>query len=89
MAVTVTFVEFNGATLEMSQGTAKASNINFGNTDAANLVPASYPIAAGSNSFAKFIQAQWSGSFTTITNAKFWMSAGALKTGETIMFSGL
>ena len=88
MAVTVTFVEFNGATVEHSQGTAKANNLNFGNTDAANLVPASYPVAAGSKAFAKFVQAQWSGSFTSITNAKLWLSAGALKSGESIMFSG-
>lgn len=88
MAVTVTFVEFNGSQPENSQGSGLASNLNFGNTDARNIVASSYPIAAGSNSYAKFVQAQWSGSFTKITNAKLWLSAGALKTGEAIKFSG-
>ena len=89
MAVTITFVEFNGATPEHSQGSGPVvANLNLVNADVRNGVPATYPILAGTNSYAKFVQAQWSGSFTKISNAKFWLSAGALKSGESIMFSG-
>ena len=89
MSVTVTFVEFNGSTPETSQGSGPViSNINMGNADARNLVPATYPTIAGTNSYAKFIQAQWSGSFTKISNAKFWKSSGTYVTGEGIYFSG-
>ena len=88
MAVTVTWAEYNSAqTPGNSFGTA-ATNINFGNIDAANLVPATYPIAAGSNSFAKYMRVRFSGSYTQISNLKLYKSAGNYVTGETIQFSG-
>lgn len=65
-----------------------ATNINFGNTSARDLVPASFPIAAGSNSFTKYFAVQFSGAFTQISNAKIWKSAGAYVTDEFIQFSG-
>ena len=65
-----------------------ATNINFGNTSARDLTPASYPIAAASNSYTKLFRLNFSGSFTQISNAKLWKSAGAYVTGETIAFSG-
>jgi len=89
LAVTVTFVEFNGATPEHSQGSGPVvANLNLVNADVRNGVPATYPILAGTNSFAKFVQAQWSGSFTKISNAKLWKSAGAYGTDELIKMSG-
>lgn len=88
MAVTVYWVEFNGGAHDSSLGSALAQNLNFGSTDLANLTPASYPIAAGSNSFAKYFKVHFSGSYTQISNAKLWKSNGAYKTGESIKFSG-
>lgn len=88
MAVIVTWVEFNGASPGSGNGTALATNINFGSTDSANIDTASHPIAAGSNSYAKFWKAQWSGSFTSISNAKLYKSDGDYVSGEVIKFSG-
>lgn len=88
MAVTVTWVEFNVADDEAGQGTALATNLNFGSVDSVDLAVASNPIAAGSNSYAKYWKAQWSGSFTSISNAKLYKSAGAFVSGETLKFSG-
>lgn len=65
-----------------------ATNINFGNVSARDLTTATYPIAKGSNSYTKYFRAQFSGSFTQISNAKFYLSSGAYKTEETIQFSG-
>jgi len=88
MAVTVTWVEFNGTDLEGGNGTAVATNLNLGSADSADVVPASNPIAAGSNSYVKYWRVQWSGSFTSISNAKLYKSAGAFVTGESYKFSG-
>ena len=92
MAVTVTWREYNGTQTPGSgggmAGSTLATNINFGNTDAANLTPASYPIAAGSNSYAKYLRMRFSGSYTQISNIKIHKSAGTYVTGETIQFSG-
>lgn len=88
MAVTVTWVEFNSTDLDTGNGTALATNINFGSVDNVNIVTASNPIAAGSSSFVKYWQAQWSGSFTSVSNAKLYKSAGDLITNETLKFSG-
>jgi len=65
-----------------------ATNINFGNVSARDLVPGTDPIPAGSNSFDKYFTLQFSGSFTQVSNAKLWKSAGTYVTGETIQFSG-
>ena len=64
--------------------TDKISNINFGSADAPNLVPASNPIVAGGASFEKYIRVKFTGSWTEISNMKFWKSAGAYVTGEAI-----
>ena len=64
--------------------TDSLSNVNFGNADAPNLTPASNPIAAGQNSFEKWLRGKFSGSFTSIANLRFWMSAGSYVTGEAI-----
>lgn len=88
MAVTVTWVEFNGTTAAAGQGTGLATNLNFGSIDSIDLTTASNPIAAGSNSYVKYWKAQWSGSFSTISNAKLYKSAGDYLTGESIKFSG-
>ncbi len=97
MAVTVYWVEW--ITTETPGTTAHddfttphtvtaATNINFGNTSARDLTPSSFPIAAGSDSFTKYFALQFSGSFTQISNAKVWKSAGNYVTDEFIQFSG-
>jgi hypothetical protein len=63
-------------------------NLNFGSTDAKALVPATYPITAGTNSFEKFVAGSWAGTFTKISNLKFYMSAGSYGTGEVIKWTG-
>jgi len=88
MAVIVTWVEFNGTDAASGNGTALATNLNFGSIDSADVVPASHPIAAGSNSYVKYWKAQWSGSFTSITNVKLYKSAGNFVSGESLKFSG-
>lgn len=86
MATTFSWKELNGASGSQSENTA--TNMNLGNNDSVNLVPATYPIAANANSYAKYIMGYWEGDFTQISNVKFWKSAGAYVTGETISMSG-
>jgi len=86
LSVAFSWVEFNGAS--GSHVETLLINLNFGNVDAANLVTTLYPIAAGSNSYSKYIAGEWSGSFTQISNVKFWKASGAYVTGESIAFTG-
>ena len=103
MAVTVSFVEWvstetpgfdtadtlhDNFQLASAHSITAATNINLGNTSARDLTPSSFPIAAGSNSFHKVFALQFSGSFTQISNAKIWKSAGVYVTDEFIQFSG-
>ena len=103
MAVTVTWVEWVSAetpgtephdtfTFKVATDTpatiTSATNLNFGNVSSRDLTPSSYPIAAGSNSYSKFIKLNFSGSFTAISNGKLWKSAGAYVTDEYIWHSG-
>ncbi len=60
------------------------ANINFGDVDASGLVPASYPIVAGNNSYEKYIRGKFSSTFTEISNMKLWKSAGDYVTDEVI-----
>ena len=81
MSATFGFSESNTA---IETVTDSLSNVNFGNADSPNLTPASNPIAAGQNSFEKWVRGKFSGSFTSIANLRFWMSVGSYVTGETI-----
>lgn len=61
------------------------ANLNFVNEDNPQKTPvSSYPITAGENSYEKYNRAKFTGSFTEITNMKFWKSAGAYVTDEAI-----
>lgn len=82
MTATFDFSETNGAGATVTDA---ISNVNFGNTDAPNIVPASNPITAGNNSFEKYIRGHFSGSYSSISNLLFWKSAGAYVTGEGIV----
>lgn len=68
--------------------TDSISNVNFGSTDSVNLVPSTYPITAGTNSFEKWIRGKWSSSFTRIENLQFFKSAGGYATQEAIYWKG-
>ena len=81
MAVTHQFLESNGAG---EVETIPIANVNFGSNDSADLTPATYPITRGENSFDKYIACKFTGSWTDITNMKFWKSAGAYVAGEDI-----
>ena len=81
MAATFQFSESNGAGETVTNG---ISNANFGSTDTPNIVPANDPITAGTSSFEKWLRGRFSGVFTSVANLRFWKSAGALVTGETI-----
>jgi len=85
MATYFEWSESNGAGEVVTDDVA---NLNFGSIDAAELVPLSYPILAGNNSFAKYIRGKFfadTGETPTISNIKFWKSSGAYKTGEEIV----
>jgi hypothetical protein len=83
---------FSEANTSGESVTDSISNINFGSNDSPNIVVATYPIASvypGSvqaNSYSKYIKAKFGGTgWTQISNMKFWMSAGALVTGEKVV----
>jgi hypothetical protein len=81
MSATFQWAESNGAGQVITDGIA---NLNFGNTDAANITPSANPVAAGSNSYEKWLRGKFSGTYTSIANLRFWKSAGAYVTGEAI-----
>jgi len=64
--------------------TADISNINFGSVDESEIVPASAPVIAGEASYEKYIRCLFTGTWTEISNMKFWKSSGDYKTGEAI-----
>ena len=79
MAATHQFSESNGAGETVTDG---ISNANFGSNDSPNLNTTTYPITRGNASFEKYHRSKFSGTFTEISNIKFWKSAGAYVTGE-------
>jgi len=81
MAATFTWSESNGAGQTIYDG---IGNINFGSVDAHDLTPSSNPITFGQNSFSKYIRGKFTGTWTTISNMKFWKSNGSYVTGEGI-----
>ena len=82
LTATFDFAESNGAGATV---TNSISNLNFGNTDAPNIVPASNPVTAGNNSYEKWFRGHFSGTYSSISNLKFYKSAGAYVTGESIV----
>lgn len=81
MAATFQHSESNGAGQTVTNGIA---NTNFGNTDGPNLSTPNNQVVAGNNSFEKWYRGRYSGTFTTISNLKFFKSAGALPANVTI-----
>ncbi len=81
MAATFQFSESN---LAGEVETIPISNLNFGSIDEADIVTATNPVIRGTNSFEKYIRGKFTGSWTEISNIKFWKSAGAYVTGESL-----
>lgn len=81
MTATFDFSESNGVAQTV---TNSISSVNFGNVDTPNIVPASNPITAGNNSYEKWIRGHFTGTYSSISNLKFYKSAGAYVTGEDI-----
>lgn len=81
MAASIQWSESNGAGESVTDG---ISNLNFGSTDAVNIVVASYPVTAGGYSYEKNIRLKFGGTFTEISNMKLWKSAGVYVTDEDI-----
>ena len=82
MAATLQFSESNTSGESVRDNIA---NINFGNIDNYEIVPASNPINAGENSFEKYIRLKFGGTgWIEISNVKLWKSSGDYVTGETI-----
>jgi len=81
MAAIHQFSESNGAG---EVETIPVANLNFGSNDSAEINTTTYPITRGDASFEKYLRAKFTGTFTEISNMKFWKSAGTLVTGETI-----
>lgn len=81
MAATWQFSESNTVSETITDG---ISNVNFGSVDESNIVAADHPITRGLNSFCKYIRGKFTGSWTEISNMKFWKSAGSYVTGEAI-----
>lgn len=86
MSTSLQFFELNGASGSNTE--TALTNLNFGASDTPNLNTLIYPIAAGTNSFMKYIIGMFSGDFTQINNVKFWLASGSLVTGESILFTG-
>lgn len=81
MSATFAWSESNGAGQVVTDG---ITNVNFGNVDAPNIVPATNPIAAGANSYEKWVRGKFSGVFNSVANLRFWKSLGSYVTGEDI-----
>ena len=61
------------------------TNLNLGSVDDHELNTTTYPILRGDASFEKYIRAKFTGTFTEISNMKFWRSdVLGYKTGETL-----
>lgn len=90
MALVVTFNEYNGVG---EDNTDDITDITFGSLDDADFTVADHKITAGENSFDKYIKAEFTGmaseGITEIANAKWYKSAGAYKTGESLKMDGL
>ena len=64
--------------------TLDVANVNFGSIDAAELIPVDNPVVCGDDSFEKYIRIKFTGTWTEISNMKFWKLSGAYVTDELI-----
>lgn len=80
LAATVEICESNESSGE--QITHNITNSNYGNSDAVNLTPATYPIPRPDPSFQKWhrVHVTAMGGSSAIDNLRYWRSAGSLDT---------
>ncbi|KKL97738.1 hypothetical protein LCGC14_1831400 [marine sediment metagenome] len=88
MALTVTWVEWHSTDTPGSTVGDATTNINLGDSDTVDIVPASFPVKAGEYSYFKQGKFNFSGSMTQIDNARVFKSSGVYKTEEVLEFSG-
>lgn len=83
MAAIVQISEYNTVS---ETKTASITNSNFGSTDAVNLVTATYPITAGTNSYEKYqkLEVTAMGGSTSVEDLKVWYT-GALSGSDTFL----
>ena len=75
MVATVSVAETNTSAATV---TASITNMNMGSADAVNLVAATYPITASTNSYEKWLRFNWSaGTATSIGNLKVWSNTSS------------
>jgi len=86
MVSTFSWVEYTDTPGNASASTVP-TNLNLGSTNAANLAPSTYPVTAGTYSYAKWVRGMWTGTFTRIDNIQFWKSAGAYVSHEALFTS--
>ena len=84
MAATFAWKESN----TVSETVTTMTNCNLGSADVPNLNVDAHPVVRGTNSFEKYIRGLFTGTWTVISNVKFWKSVGTLLTGETIKAAG-
>ncbi len=89
MAAIFAWSENNGSAPGVQADVASGS-VDFGNADihSDSLVPADNPVTAANNSFEKWLRGRWTGTFTSITNTKFFKSAGTALTGAIVIKGG-
>lgn len=76
MAVTCYIDEQYGTSPGTNQ--QNVSNLNVGSTSTYELVPASYPITAGTHSYEKWVKMRFVGISNKVNNLQTWISAGTL-----------
>jgi hypothetical protein len=82
-AATTDLIESNGAG---PTDTGSLTNVNAGSNDSYNIVTATYPIVAGTNSFEKWhrIKCTAAGTSTSLNNWKVWLSTGSITANCTL-----
>jgi hypothetical protein len=83
MVATCTLSESNGAGETKHDDVA---NVNLGSQDTYEVVPANAPITAGQNSYSKYLQLHFTGTFNKIDNLKVWASSATPTTNASIVY---
>jgi len=78
------WIETNASAVESTP-----TNLNFGSIDQVDLTPSTSSVLAGSNSFEKYVLGDFSGSFTSISDIRFYMSVGIISAVETLLVSAV
>lgn len=88
MAIVVSWYEWNDAADPDVNAGNVITAIVVGSVDDYDFVPADYKIQAGDNSYSKHLKVRWVGvTPNTISNTRFYKSAGAYKTDEALEYN--